>query len=115
MIRGPAGESTPVGDPTIPVPAGGPAGAATRQPGYQVPAGYRPRSRRGWRILRRTAVLFMTLVLLALVAFGALLVVTPSVSNAPRLARAQARAHHAVYPGPQIPARLRATSQMGVV
>lgn len=98
-----------MGDPTIPLPVGGPAGAPTRQPGYQPPAGYRPRPRQGWRILRRTVVLFLALVLLALVAFGALLVVTPSVGNAPRLARAQARAHHSVYPGPQVPARFAAS------
>ena len=109
MIRGPAGESVPVGDPTIPLPVGARAGARTRQPEYQAPAAYRPRPRRGWRILRRTLVVFMTLVLLALVAFGVLLVVTPSVGNAPRLARAQARAHHSVYPGPQVPARFAAS------
>ena len=109
MIRGPAGESAPAGDPTIPLPAGAPDGAATRPPDYRARAAFRRRPRRGRRILRRMAVLFLTLVLLALGAFGALLVVTPSVGNAPQLARAQARAHHAVYPGPQVPARFAAS------
>ena len=51
----------------------------------------------------------ITLILLALIAFGALLAVTPAVGNAPQLARAQARAHHVVYPGPEVPARFAAS------
>jgi membrane carboxypeptidase/penicillin-binding protein len=119
MKRGPAGDSAPAGDPTIPLPVGGPAGPATRPPAYQAPTDYRPspsrpspsRSEcsRGWRILRRTVVLMMTLILLALIAFGALLAVTPSVGNALQLARAQARAHHVAYPGPNVPARFAAS------
>jgi membrane peptidoglycan carboxypeptidase len=123
MIRGPAGESAPAGDPTVPLPVGGsrrlPAGAAGSrsqpqyqspgQPQYQSPAGYRPRPRRFRRILRRTVVLLIALILLALVAFGALLAVTPSVGNARQLAKAQAAAHHAVYPGPPVPARFAAS------
>ena len=114
MIRGPAGESARAGDPTVPLPAGGPASAAgaTRgrgQPRYKSPAGYGPRPRRARRILRRTVVLLVTLILLALVAFAALLAVTPSVRNAPQLAKAQATAHHVVYPGPAVPARFAAS------
>jgi membrane peptidoglycan carboxypeptidase len=54
-------------------------------------------------------VILITLILLALVAFGALLASTPSVGNAPQLAKAQATAHHAVYPGPPVPARFAAS------
>jgi membrane carboxypeptidase/penicillin-binding protein PbpC len=114
MIRGPAGESAPAGDPTVPLPVGGPVSpaGATRgrgQPRYQSPAGYGPRPRRVRRILRRTVVLLIALMLLALVAFGALLAVTPSVGNARQLAKAQATAHQAVYPGPPVPARFAAS------
>jgi membrane peptidoglycan carboxypeptidase len=38
-------------------------------------------------------------------AFTALMVMTPSVGNAPALARAQAQAHQAPYPGPAVPAK----------
>lgn len=43
--------------------------------------------------------------ILMTLAFGGLLLVTPSVGNAEALARARDRAHHAVYPGPPPPAR----------
>jgi membrane peptidoglycan carboxypeptidase len=43
--------------------------------------------------------------MLGVVGFGGLLLITPSVGNARALARAQNRAHHAVYPGPPVPAR----------
>jgi membrane peptidoglycan carboxypeptidase len=43
--------------------------------------------------------------MIMVVAFGGLLVLTPSAANARELARAQATAHHAVYPGPPVPAR----------
>jgi membrane peptidoglycan carboxypeptidase len=41
-------------------------------------------------------------------AFGVLLLVTPSVANAPRLASAIARAHDVPYPGPVVPAKFAA-------
>ena len=47
----------------------------------------------------------MVLALLGILAFGGLLLVTPSVGNARSLVRAQDLAHHVVYPGPPVPAR----------
>jgi penicillin-binding protein 1A len=62
-----------------------------------------------WRRLLRAAVIGITaLVLLGAIVFGGLLLGTPSVGNAPALVRAQDLAHHAVYPGPQVPARFAA-------
>ncbi len=61
------------------------------------------------RILRRITVLIVVLVVLASLAFGALLLLTPSVGNARQLAREQATAHHAVYPGPPVPHRFAAS------
>lgn len=55
------------------------------------------------------AVLLVVAVILAGLAFGALLLVTPSVGNARQIARAQATAHRAVYPGPPVPARFAAS------
>jgi len=64
-----------------------------------------PRRRRMPRWLRRFLIVVMTLALVATVTFATLLLVTPSVSNAPALARAYDQAHHAAYPGPRVPAR----------
>ena len=50
----------------------------------------------------------MSPVLLAIMAFGGLLIVTPSAGNAPALVRAQDQAHHVAYPGPPVPARFAA-------
>jgi membrane peptidoglycan carboxypeptidase len=61
--------------------------------------------RRHRRLLRWTAATAVTLVLLAAAGFGALMLVTPSAGNAEQLAAAQDAAHHAVYPGPPVPAR----------
>jgi penicillin-binding protein 1A len=38
-------------------------------------------------------------------AFGGLMIVTPSVGNARALVRAQDQVHHVTYPGPPVPAR----------
>ena len=43
------------------------------------------------------------MILLGGAAFGLLYLVTPSVHNAPALARAMDRAHHVRYPGPRVP------------
>jgi penicillin-binding protein 1A len=106
------------GDPTIPLPAGElPPGYGS--PGYPAPAGPRyydrprygarprqpKRPRRGLRLLRRIALTILALVLLAMMAFGGLLLVTPSAGHAEQLAQAQDEAHHAAYPGPPVPAR----------
>jgi membrane peptidoglycan carboxypeptidase len=50
----------------------------------------------------------VALALVAVLAFIGLLLVTPSVSNAPALARSFALAHHAAYPGPPVPTRFAA-------
>jgi membrane peptidoglycan carboxypeptidase len=50
----------------------------------------------------------MALAIVAVLAFGGLLLVTPSVTDAPALAWAIDRAHGAAYPGPQVPARFSA-------
>ncbi len=109
MIRGPAGDSARSGDPTVPLRGDGSAGAAGGRREYVAPAGYRPRRRRSWRILRRITVLLIVLVVLAGLAFGSLLLITPSVGNARQLARGQAAAHHAAYPGPPVPHRFAAS------
>ena len=87
------------------------------EPGYQgqgttqeLPGPGRPAAgplprRRARRILRRLALLIAVLLVVMAVAFGGLLVLTPSAGNARELAWAQATAHHAVYPGPPVPAR----------
>jgi penicillin-binding protein 1A len=50
----------------------------------------------------------LTLFLVVTLGFATLLLATPSVGNAPSLARAFDRAHHVVYPGPPVPARFAA-------
>jgi membrane peptidoglycan carboxypeptidase len=105
----------PFDPPTAPLPPvdywGDPS------PGYVAPARWqapgapqalRPR-RRGLRLLRRLMTLIVVLVVLVALALGALLLVTPSVGNAPALARQQDVAHHSVYPGPPVPARFAAS------
>jgi membrane peptidoglycan carboxypeptidase len=102
-MGGPASERPP----TVPLP-GGPFPAAGAYPPWQawpVPPGYRRVRHRRWRRLRRLAAAAAAALLLAALAFTGLLLVTPSVGNAPALARAAARAHHAAYPGPPVPRR----------
>jgi len=67
-----------------------------------------PRRRRLPRWLRRFLIVVMTLALIATVTFATLLLITPSVSNAPALARSFDLAHHVAYPGPPVPARFAA-------
>jgi membrane carboxypeptidase/penicillin-binding protein len=120
--RGPADEAGPGGDPTLPLPArdlpsaasgrgapGRSVGTVASGRGYR-PSAYRPTRpdlgrHRARRLLGRRAMVIVALILLAALAFGALLVVTPSVGNARELAQAQDRAHHVAYPGPAVPAR----------
>ena len=117
-VRGPAGEAGQGGDPTFPLPAGdlpaagtgrGVAGTVTPGRGY-APSAYRSvgpylRRHRARRLVGRLAVALVALILLGAVAFGALLIVTPSVGNARELVQAQDLAHHVAYPGPAVPAR----------
>jgi membrane peptidoglycan carboxypeptidase len=109
MTWRPAGESARAGDPTVPLPVNARPESTRGRAGYGPPVMYRPRRGRGWRILRRIGLLVVTLVLLAAIAFGGLLVLTPSVGSARQLAAAQAASHHAVYPGPAVPARFAAS------
>jgi hypothetical protein len=124
-VWGPAGESGRGNDATIPLPVVR-AAPVTAGPGLDTvvsgrgpgAAGYPPRRlpggpaaapdrrrHRGRRLLLRAIGVVASLILLAVVAFGGLLVVTPSVGNAPALARAQDMAHRVAYPGPPVPAR----------
>ena len=68
----------------------------------------RPVRWRPGRLLRRLLIGTSALIVVAIAASGGLLLVTPSVRNAEALARAQDRAHHAVFPGPPVPARFAA-------
>ena len=67
-------------------------------------SGRRPR-----RLARRALVSIGALIAAGVVAFGVLLLVTPSAGNAESLARAQDRAEHAAFPGPPVPARFAAS------
>jgi membrane carboxypeptidase/penicillin-binding protein PbpC len=134
-VWGPAGESGRGIDATIPLPASdvpaGPGPAAhgsvvdtVASGGGYVPAGYGPatygpspggpaapgrRPHRARRVLLRMLGAVMSLALLAIMAFGGLLLVTPSAGNAPELVRAQDLAHHVAYPGPPVPPRFAAS------
>lgn len=77
-------------------------------PGFAGDDGARPgppRRRRLRKLIRRTAAVLGALVLLAVLAFGGLLLGTPSVSRAPAIARALDRARGVPFPGPPVPAR----------
>jgi len=112
---GPAGETGPVSDSTLPLPVVDlPSGRAPVRDdivsvgrGHTAPYGRMPRAykRRRGHWLRRTAIAVVTLSVLGGAAFGGLMIVTPSVGNAQQLVQAQDAAHGAVYPGPPVPAR----------
>ena len=128
--RGPAWEGDPAAarlgyDPqTAPLPHGVTSGDPYRDtapypdpdqdPGGYGPVDYGPegdgwgrtrgrRPGRGRRLLRRLAAGLIALVVLAGVAFALLYLASPSVQNAPALARAIDRTHHVRYPGPPVP------------
>jgi membrane peptidoglycan carboxypeptidase len=67
------------------------------------------RYRRLARVLLRTGQTIVVVAVVGAAAFGVLLLVTPSVGNARQLAMQLDRAHHAVYPGPPVPARFAAS------
>ncbi len=109
----PAGESGYSDAPTAPLAWDIGLGEPEQYPGGYVPtpAGIPRRTARPRRLrrrLRRFLIVVMSLVIALTVAFATLLLATPSVSNAPALAQAYDRAHHAVYPGPPVPARFAA-------
>lgn len=103
----PGGEDPGKSGRTIPLRARRPAGPPPASPGRGRSSPRRPRSR--WRgFLASLVSLVVVLVLLGAVAFGALLLLTPSVSNAGALVRAQNLAHHAADLGPPVPDRFAA-------
>jgi penicillin-binding protein 1A len=118
---GPAGETGPAGDSTLPLPVANPSSSTGRAPftdvvssgrGHAPAAPYgrtprapRPPRRLGRKLLWRTAIALVTLALLGVVAFAGLMALTPSAGNAEQLVQAQDTAHHVVYPGPPVPAR----------
>ena len=67
-----------------------------------------PRQPRLPRWLRRVLIAVLAVALAGVLAFVALLLVTPSVGTAPSLAQAFDRAHGAAYPGPLVPSRFAA-------
>jgi membrane peptidoglycan carboxypeptidase len=99
---------TTSGDPYRNYPDDGPyRGYGPGGPYGQDPDGdyYRPGrpAHRRWRVLRWLLGLVLALLMLGVIAFGVLFALTPSVGNAPALARAIDTAHHAAYPGPPVP------------
>lgn len=66
------------------------------------------RKRHILRIARRFLFLAMAAGLVFAMAAGGLMMVVPSVGDAPALARALDRAHHVRYPGPAVPERFSA-------
>lgn len=107
------GAATYPGGYELPVPYGQPGPGS--QPGLEpTPGPYGPPGaapgpfplrRRRLRGLRRAGGVILALAVLGTATFGGLLLITPSVGNAPQLARGLAEAHHAAYPGPPVPAR----------
>jgi membrane peptidoglycan carboxypeptidase len=102
----PAGEGGYTDGPTVPLVPGSAPGQGTRYQGGEPtpPMGIPrkpPRRRRRW--LRRFLIVVLALALVGALAFVTLLLVTPSVGNAPALARSIDASHHAVYPGPPVP------------
>ena len=110
--------------PTSPLPAGsypGNAGQAPGEAGWPPPAGPRParppsagtasrgRGRRRHRWLARIAVVIVGLILVGLLSMAGLLLLTPSVGDAPARVQAMDRLHHVAYPGPPVPARFAAS------
>jgi Transglycosylase len=67
------------------------------------------RARRRHRWLARCFATILGLVLIAALALGGLLLVTPSVGDAPARAMALDMSHHVAYPGPAVPARFTAS------
>jgi membrane peptidoglycan carboxypeptidase len=117
-MRGPAGDSARADEPTVPLAVSATADAGRRQLPYAAPPGRpasdwqspeHPHRGRARRILTRMAIFFAVLLLMVAVAFGALLVLTPSAGNARELAREQAVARGAVYPGPAVPGKFAAS------
>src|SRR5262249_28505374 len=110
-LGGPAGEGGYTDAPTVPLAEGSNDGVEAerrRQPTQPmgIPRGTPRRRPPRWR--RRVPIVARTLAPVVTATFATLLLVTPSVSTAPALARSFDLAHHAAYPGPPVPARFAA-------
>jgi hypothetical protein len=102
MTRTAPDEIPPVFGPRCPY-----CGADQGAPGG---AGRVPRGRRRWRrVLRRLLAIVIALGVLGTVMFAGVLLITPSVADAPALVRALAHAHHAPYHGPPVPKQFAAS------
>lgn len=85
-------------------------------PGFAVPGSAtgrdirpeRPQPGRLRRRIRHTVVLLAALAFFAVIVFGSLLLITPSAGQAQAIARARDRAYGVAYPGPPVPARFAA-------
>ncbi len=78
-------------------------------PGVGGVPGGKGRARRRHRWLSRIAATILVLLLLGALTLAGLLLVTPSVADAPARAQALDSAHHVAYPGPAVPARFAAS------
>jgi membrane peptidoglycan carboxypeptidase len=74
-------------------------------PTAPLPVASRPHT---FRRIKRLCATVMALVALGVIAFTGLMLVLPGVGDAPALARALGRAHHAAYPGSALPPRVAA-------
>ena len=98
---------------TVPLPFlpyAGPEDLARRGltgPGTTARGVVAPRRHR-FRWIKRLCATVMALVTLSVITITGLLLVLPGVGDAPVLARAIDRAHHAAYPGPALPPRVTA-------
>lgn len=97
------------GTPTSPPSPAGPHVDTSGWPGTGGLPGGAGRTRRRRRWLGRVAAAVLALLVLGALALGGLLLVTPSVGDAPARARALDAAHHVAYPGPAVPARFAAS------
>jgi penicillin-binding protein 1A len=103
--------------PTSPLPAGSYLGDTGLDPAAQGWPGGPPANREVFRVpprgrrhpwLFRAVAAALALILLALLGLTALLLFTPSVSDAPARAQAFDQQHHVAYPGPPVPYRFAA-------
>jgi membrane peptidoglycan carboxypeptidase len=76
-----------------------------RMPDQELPSRQRARRKpsRTHRVLKRLAYTVIVLTSIVVVAFSALLVLSPSADEATHIAAAQASAHGIAYPGPPVP------------
>lgn len=109
---GPAQEGAPAGVSSPNCPYCGASGQDLGDLQWTIPGNGLPgpprRRRRRLQRTRRLLVMAVVLGLLGGIMFAGLLIVSPSVANAPALALALDRAHHAVYPGRPVPERFAA-------